>query len=80
MYQHRCETRGADRLRLPMTVAKHAACIGGIDFNRFRDSGEAKIGPGKKVADDGLQMAVGKPRVRLKWSDPCGNLVICLSC
>ena len=53
-----------------MAMAEHAAGIGGIDFNSFGDGGQAKRGPGKKVADDGLQMAVGEPGMGFEGSEP----------
>ena len=73
VHQHRGEPRGVLRLRLPVTVAENAAGIGGIYFNGFGDARQAKRGPGKKVADDGLQMAVREPGIRFKGSEPGGS-------
>ena len=73
VHQHRGETRSALRFRLPMAMAENAAGVGGIDFDGFSDSGQAKRGTGKKVADDGLQMAVGEPGMGLEGSEPGGN-------
>jgi len=73
VHQHGGEPRGALRLRLPVAMAENAAGIGGIDFNGFSDRGQAKRRPGKKVADDGLQMAVGEPEMGFEGSEPGGN-------
>jgi hypothetical protein len=60
-------------------MAKHAARVGGIDFNRFRYSFEGKRRTRQKIANDGLQMAVGEPGMRLERDDPGRNLVTRLS-
>lgn len=74
MNQHCSEPCGADRFGLPMAMAKDAAAIGRIDFDRFGDGGQAKLGPGKVVADDGLQVAILEPWMRLKRGEPGGDL------
>ena len=70
VHQHRGEPRGALRLRLPMAMAENAAGVGGIDFDGFGDGRQAKRGPGKKVADDGLQMAVREPGMGFERGEP----------
>ena len=49
MHQHRSEPRGAHRLGLPMAMAKYAAAIGRIDFDRFSGVGRRKAGRGRKL-------------------------------
>ena len=70
MHQHHREPLGAHRRRLPMAVTENAAAIGRIDLDRLSDSGQAKRATGKKVADDGLQVAVCQPGMRLKGGEP----------
>ena len=70
VHQHRSEPRSAFSIGQPVAVAEDAATIGGIDFHGFSDGGQAKRRPGKKVADDSLQMAVGKPARGFEGSEP----------
>ena len=53
-----------------MAMAEDAATVGGIDWDGVSDGGQAKGAPGKKIADDGLQVAVAEPWMGLEWSKP----------
>jgi hypothetical protein len=70
MHQHCQEALGVLLLRLPMAMAEDAVAIRGIDFNRLCDCSQAKRRPGKKVAYDGLNVAVREPGMGLKRSKP----------
>ena len=74
VHEHRREPGGAHRFRLPMAMAEDAAAIGGIDFDGFGDGGQMKRGTREKVANDGLQMAVREPGMRLKRGKPARDL------
>lgn len=73
VYQHCGEARGAYRLGLPVAVTEDAAGIGGIDFDGFGDGGQTKLGPGEKVADNGLQVAVREPWMGFERREPGGR-------
>jgi hypothetical protein len=53
-----------------MAMTEHAAAIGRIDLDRFRDRREPEGWPGKKISDDGLQVGVGQAAARLKGRQP----------
>jgi len=60
----------ANLLRLPVAVAKDAACVYGIDLYGFSDCGDSKFGAGKEISDDGLQVAVDEPRMWIERGEP----------
>ena len=64
--QHHGQPAGAHRLRLPVAMAEHAAAIGRVHLDRLRDSRQAEGGPGKKIPDNRLQVAVAQAAPRLK--------------
>ena len=51
-------------------MAEHAAAIGRVHLDRLRDSGKPEGRPGKKIADNRLQVAVGQAAARLKRREP----------
>ena len=73
VHQHRGEPRSALRFRLPVAVTEDATGISGIDFDGLSDAGKAKRRPGKKVADDGLQVTVGEPGMGFEGREPGGR-------
>jgi hypothetical protein len=66
MNQHYGEPLGANSLRLPVTMAEHAAAISRVYLDRLRYSGKPKGRPGKKIAHNSLEVAVGEAAARLK--------------
>lgn len=66
---YREAARAAD-FRLPMTVTKHSASVGRIDFDRLGRFNEIKRGPREEIADDSLQVPAGKAATRFKRSQP----------
>jgi hypothetical protein len=55
--QNHGQPLGANRFRLPVTMAEHAAAVGRINLNRLRDSGKAESWAWKEIANNGLQVA-----------------------
>jgi hypothetical protein len=47
-------------------MAEYAAAIGRVYLDRLRDSGKPKGWAGKKIADNGLQVAAAESAARLK--------------
>jgi hypothetical protein len=64
------KTAGAEGFRLPVAMTEHAAAVSVVDGDDLRRDGNLKRWTGQKIADNGLEVAVGEPAMGLEGGEP----------